>query len=123
MRTQGTRSTITAGALAAATSVLALPTGGTVYSPSRIVAPGWYARSQSMKSPAGAGSQFDSWAAGDAVWKYMSREPSAFGTSPERSPTAYRFAGFATSRFCASVIVSDQNASFGGRPRGGKWST
>ena len=69
MRTHGTRSTLTAGVLPAVTSVVvASPTGGTVYSPSRIAAPGWYARSQSMKSPAGAGSQLDSWPAGDAVW-------------------------------------------------------
>ena len=68
MRTHGTRSALTPGGLPAATSVLASPTGGTVYSPSRIAAPGWYARSQSMKSPAGAGSQLDSWPAGDAVW-------------------------------------------------------
>src|SRR5262249_42237323 len=35
-------------------------TGGTLYSPSRTARPGRYTRSQSMKLPVGAGSQFDS---------------------------------------------------------------
>src|SRR5579884_118204 len=43
-------------------------TGGTSYAPSRMALPGRYTRSQSMKSPDGAGSQLDSWPAGVAVW-------------------------------------------------------
>src|SRR5258708_343519 len=50
----------------------------------------------------------------------MSTEPSTFGPRPERSLTLYRFIGFATKRFLASPMVSDQNALLGGRPPGAK---
>ena len=43
-------------------------TGGTLYSPSRMAAPGTYTRSQSMKLPEGAGSQLDSWPGGAVFW-------------------------------------------------------
>src|SRR6267378_5651013 len=50
----------------------------------------------------------------------MSTEPSGFCARPDRSPTLYRSMGFATKCSFASAIVSDQNASLGGRPPGGK---
>src|SRR5439155_14008767 len=50
----------------------------------------------------------------------MSTEPSGFCARPDRSPMLYRSMGFATKCSFASAIVSDQNASLGGRPPGGK---
>src|SRR2546422_5320440 len=50
----------------------------------------------------------------------MSTEPSGFCARPDRSPTLYRWMGLATKRSFASAMVSDQNASLGGRPPGGK---
>ncbi len=43
-------------------------TGGTVYLPSRMAAPGMYARSHNLNVPVGAGSQLDSWPVGAVFW-------------------------------------------------------
>src|SRR5262249_52761812 len=70
--------------------------------PSRIdggFSSGQYIRSMRMKRPAGAGSQFDSFAfPGDSCWMRRSTEPSGLAFKWSRSLTEYRWIGFGTKK-------------------------
>ena len=74
-----------------ATSPLAGTAGG-AHRPSITSTLGEYTRMVRLKSPVGAGNQFDCFSTpGDVCCMYRSREPSAFHLRASRSPKAYRF--------------------------------
>src|SRR5277367_176176 len=99
-------------------------TAGGTHRPSTTSAFGAYNRMQRLKSPAGAGNQFDSFSLpGELCWKYRSTEPSALYFSSSRSPIAFRFRALGEGNPCSSYKVTDQKAPAGGILDLSKWST